>query len=282
MIQTRTLTQVVAQINSYNPNVSVSIHLNATPRDPTTNQCPSPYNRGTGPEGWAGQYSSQLTQSQSLASYLVDGVAARVPRPKRNPPVKTGNLYVQNINAPAAIIEAAFDDRPEDLQYIRYNKTDYARGIADGIVNYLQSMEAPSRPEVIVDDRSGGFQRFGPSQWWYEASVGYASHMYWTWNNQSVVDNYARWVPSLVAGNYEVYAFIPCNYATGLARYTIRYSNGSTQKAIDQNLYCSAWISLGTYAFASGTQGNVELVDANGQTGLTRQIGFDAVKFTPR
>lgn len=138
-----------------------------------------------------------------------------------------------------------------------------------------------TRSEVIIDDTAGGFTKGG--SYWQEASIGYNSHMFWTYVNGSVVDCWGEWQANLAGGNYEVYAFIPSNYATtGNARYTIYYSGGSTVRSVNQNNYYNVWVSLGTYSFGSGTSRRVRLTDATGETNYSLRVGFDAVKFTPR
>ena len=138
--------------------------------------------------------------------------------------------------------------------------------------------------ETIVDDSSGGFTRFGPASYWHEASIGYNSHMWWTKNNQYVVDNYARWQPSLGAlgaGSYNIYVYIPSNYSTTAnAIYSIRHNGVTDTKVINQSPHFNAWVLLGTYYFSAGGAEWVELIDRTGESPLTKYIGFDAVKWT--
>jgi hypothetical protein len=150
--------------------------------------------------------------------------------------------------------------------------------------NYVYATtQGGGRSEVVVDDLDGGFQRFGPSQYWWGVNIGYNGHMFWTWNETSTTSNWARWTPNLAGGNYEVYAFIPRDKATTAnARYIIHYAGGSTQRSVNQNNYYDAWVSLGTYNFSSGSQGYVDLGDATGESSGSRYVGFDAIKFVPR
>ena len=140
---------------------------------------------------------------------------------------------------------------------------------------------ADSRSEVIVDDRSSGFARGG--SYWAEASIGYNGHMYWTYINGSVVDGWGEWSASLAGGNYEVYAFIPSNYATTQsAPYQVYHNGGIASRTVNQNNYYDVWVSLGTYGFSSGSSRRVRLTDATGETNYNLRVGFDAVKFVPR
>jgi hypothetical protein len=139
--------------------------------------------------------------------------------------------------------------------------------------------------EVIVDDLSAGFARFGPSAYWWQASIGYLSHMYWTYVNGTTVSNYARWTPNLASGgsgNYAVYVFIPRNYATAQqAKYRVHHNGlDHTSAPVNQALYFDQWVSIGTYFFSATGGEYVELTDATGEAYSTlRKLGFDAVKF---
>lgn len=138
-----------------------------------------------------------------------------------------------------------------------------------------------ARSEVVTDDTSSGFTKGG--SYWQEANIGYNSHMFWTYVNGGVVNSWGEWQANLAGGNYEVYAFIPSNYATtASAKYTIYYNGSSTVRSLNQNSYYNAWVSLGTYSFTSGTARRVRLTDATGETNYNLRVGFDAIKFTPR
>jgi hypothetical protein len=106
--------------------------------------------------------------------------------------------------------------------------------------------------------------------------------------------NSARWTPSLPsAGQYRVEAFIPhhtyfqlCNtlppgYDTANASYLIQYQGGSASVTINQQAYSDQWADLGTYTFAPGAAGYVELSDLTGETKLSRYVAFSELRFTP-
>jgi len=141
-----------------------------------------------------------------------------------------------------------------------------------------------STKEVIVDDNTSGFTKYGSSAYWYQASIGYGSHMWWTYVNGTTKSNYAQWKPVLStygSGNYTVHAYIPCNYATSqAAKYRIYHQGTSHYYTINQNNLCNAWASLGTYSFSANGTEYVELSDATGEAPISgRMLGFDAVKF---
>jgi len=136
--------------------------------------------------------------------------------------------------------------------------------------------------EVIVDDTSSGFALFGPNQYWFQAWIGYGSHMWWTFVNGTSMSNFARWSPVLLgAGNYAVYAYIPSNNATSqTATYRIYHNGANNYAMVNQNNLFNVWANLGTYYFASNSTEYVELGDNTGEApGTNRKLGFDAVKF---
>ena len=137
--------------------------------------------------------------------------------------------------------------------------------------------------EVIVDDQSSGFTKYGTSSYWHEASIGYNSHMFWTYNNQWTIDNYAIWQPNLSsggAGTYAVYVYIPNNYATTTnATYTVFHNGITDTRTVNQAIYFNQWVSLGSFYFSANGNEYVQLVDKTGEAAITKMIGFDAVKW---
>jgi len=135
---------------------------------------------------------------------------------------------------------------------------------------------------VIVDDQSAGFTRYGPSTYWYQASIGYSAHMWYTYVNGSTKSNYAQWKPALPSsGTYTVSVYIPNNNATAqLAQYRIYHNGVNNYATVNQNSYYDAWVTLGSFAFSGNGTEYVELADNTGEAVSTyRKIGFDAVKF---
>lgn len=141
---------------------------------------------------------------------------------------------------------------------------------------------------VIVDDLdTSKFKRYGDEQGWHAVAGSiehyYLGHMYWTSNTRTVLDNYAVWTPTLSAGPYQVYAFVPWNNATTQqARYQIVHQGQTAVYTMNQNSYYAEWVSLGTYDFGNAPGSNyVRLEDVTGETYLSRRVGFDAVGFVP-
>jgi hypothetical protein len=137
---------------------------------------------------------------------------------------------------------------------------------------------------VIVDNNDAGFVKGGTSTSWRTANAGYNGSLLWTYNNNQPRSgyNWARWYPTLTAGRYEVFVYVPSNYAnTVQARYWIGHFDGFTLKLVDQSAYSDQWVSLGTYRFQA-TGNYVSLSDISYEPYLSRMIAFDAVKWEAR
>jgi len=113
-------------------------------------------------------------------------------------------------------------------------------------------------------------------------------------NNPSSSTNSAEWRPDVPSdGLYRVEAFIPAppptvtcsklktgTQNTSQAIYKIHHAAGTTESTVNQNAYVNSWVNIGTYQFSQGSTGFVTLSDLNGETSLTRFVGFSALKFT--
>lgn len=137
----------------------------------------------------------------------------------------------------------------------------------------------------IIDETSAGFTRGGDPAGWHTANLGYGNTMLWTRNNDTIRPNYnwARWYPNVPAGRYELFVYIPANYATtGQARYWVSHRNGFTLRLVDQNDYSNEWLSLGTYWFRGNNQDYLSLSDVTYEPRLAYYVGFDAAKWESR
>lgn len=160
-----------------------------------------------------------------------------------------------------------------------------AGGNAVAQLSWTAVTNPPPGGTVIVDNGSSGFMSGGAASSWYSANIGYNGGLIWTRNNDYVRPNYnwGRWYPNLSAGRYEVFVYIPSNYATTTqARYWVSHRDGYTLKIINQNAYSDQWVSLGTYNFVAGNSSYVSLSDVTYETYLSRMIAWDAVKWEPR
>lgn len=144
-----------------------------------------------------------------------------------------------------------------------------------------QGTTPPPSNEVIVDNTSGTFYKYGPAQYWSTGNAGYGGTVTWTYTD-TVLANSAQWKPSLLgAGYYTVYAYVPSNYATAQqAKYRVYANGGNYYFTVNQNSYSNAWVSLGRYYFSSNGTELVELRDDTGEAySLRRMIGFDAIRW---
>lgn len=143
----------------------------------------------------------------------------------------------------------------------------------------------PASGDVVVDEADAGFRRGGSATGWQAAAFGYRGRSIWTLNNQVEQPDYnwARWYPALKAGRYEVSVFVPSRNAnTTHATYWVAHADGFASRVVSQLPISDAWVSLGTYRFAGSGDEYVSLNDITGEPALSRRIGFDAVRFSPR
>jgi len=145
---------------------------------------------------------------------------------------------------------------------------------------------------LLIDEYGLFFNRNGSS--WNEissTSVGWGQHVWWTYASDSpTTDCWGKWDLSgirnyqegrFLAGDYEVFAFIPSNGANSkMAKYEIKHSGTTSYRTIDQSPHSNEWVSLGTYNFSSSGDQYVRLNDNTGENlSLHRMIGYDAIKF---
>ena len=122
-------------VNSKNPDISISIHVNA--------------GGGTGTESCYVVRKSTSAKSKKLAGILTDEVSRGLElRNRGNFPEDDGGrcargrwsqIYIHDMNPPAALIETAFIDGPlnNDVEKLRNRRDDFARAIANAALRYL-------------------------------------------------------------------------------------------------------------------------------------------------
>ena len=150
--------------------------------------------------------------------------------------------------------------------------------------DYGNTEPDPSGAGLIIDNNSPNFQWGGPLDNRFVSRGGYGPNFFWTYNTDRTPVNYGRWYPHLSdAGNYEVFVYIPGDRATTAnARYVIQHFNRRDERVIDQNQYRNKFVSLGIYYFGASGDECVTLYDNTGETAVSTQIAFDAVKFVKR
>ena len=125
---THTLYDVDEIVNKFNPTLGVSIHTNSGKGMPT------------GTEGWYTVGGDNDDESARLAGILSRQISVRLGIKNLGSKPETqnryGGLYIHWWNAPSAIIEIAYLQGDEEL--IRNRQEDFARSIAQGILEYLE------------------------------------------------------------------------------------------------------------------------------------------------
>ena len=132
------LAQAAKVMNEAGVSVVVSIHANA--------------GKGTGTEACYTVGKSTDAQSQELAQLLVDAVADKLSlgvrgifpentkdRCARTETTGWTQLYIHDMDMPAAVIETAFIDNANDAKLLRDRRQDFAQAIAEAMRVYVQS-----------------------------------------------------------------------------------------------------------------------------------------------
>jgi hypothetical protein len=139
--------------------------------------------------------------------------------------------------------------------------------------------------EAIVDNTDPGFVWGGSLSARNIAYLGVGGSLFWTYNSYTDPVNYGKWIPWLAApGYYEVFAFIPREFATSTSvRYRIIHGYGQRDdRVISQARYSDQWVSLGIYPFSAAGNEFVLVYDNTREPYGATMIAFDAVKFVPR
>lgn len=132
---------------------------------------------------------------------------------------------------------------------------------------------------TLIDDRTQGFRKLGPCQFWHEQTTGYGGYSWWTYSTGALPDTcVAEWVPILPEpGIYSVETWIPVSHSTATGIYHISTQSGWQTAYLNQNNYSGEWAELGSWSLDPGTA-IVRMGDYTGTQG--QYISFDAVSFT--
>jgi hypothetical protein len=131
----------------------------------------------------------------------------------------------------------------------------------------------------LIDDRTSGYRKLGPCQFWHEQETGYNGYSWWTYSTGALPDTcMVEWIPQLSSeGNYLVEVFIPASHAAATCVYHITTTGGVETATVNQGEYSNQWVSLGTFPLSSPSA----VVRAGDYTGAQGQyIAFDAMRFT--
>jgi hypothetical protein len=137
------------------------------------------------------------------------------------------------------------------------------------------SVQPPPTAEIVVDNGAAGTQSSGR---WSRSSAPNPFGATSLYSSGGSIDRYT-WTPVLPAsGQYEVWVWwTSASNRSRQARYRVTHATGTTRLTRDQRSGGGRWQLLGTYLFAAGTLGSVQVSDANG-----RVVSADAVRFVPR
>ena len=131
----------------------------------------------------------------------------------------------------------------------------------------------------LIDDRSLGYRKLGPSQYWHEQETGYNGYSWWTYSTAALPDTcWVEWNPDLPSEAwYNVETFIPSSHATATGIYHINTTSGWVTASINQNNYSNEWVEIGAFNLLPSSA-QVKMGDYTGTGG--QYISFDAIRFT--
>jgi hypothetical protein len=214
----------------------------------------------------------------TVESLWVQGQEARLILPSADQPLGMEHQSALIIRYPQPVPVSGY---PCDF-FVLYADEDHVRTIGETL-SFVVTPEPVGT--VVVDDTDAAFSRHGSTTGWRTALEGHDGHLTWTYNNDTTRTdyNYARWTPHLVAGRYEVFAYVPYRYTTtAAAHYWVSHRDGYTLQVVDQSTNGDRWVSLGTYWFRGTSDDSVSLSDVTYEPYLSRLIAFDAMKWEPR
>lgn len=122
-----TLSQAIADSNSGDYDLHLALHSNAAPEGSE--------GRFTGADIY---YYPSSTNGKRLAESIQSNYEKIYPDPNNVDIIPTTSLAeVRRTKAPAALIEVAYHDNPEDAQWIRDNIDNIARNLSQSVAQYL-------------------------------------------------------------------------------------------------------------------------------------------------
>jgi len=157
-----------------------------------------------------------------------------------------------------------------------YNNGNTQLGIAQ---LFSARSEVLSPAGDLTDDRTLGYRKLGPCQYWHEQTTGYEGYSWWTYSTGAPPDTcVVEWIPLLPGtGLYAVETYIPASHSTATGIYHINTQSGWQTVSLDQGGYSDEWASLGSFSLNPSTA-MVRMGDFTGTQG--QYISFDAIRFT--
>ncbi len=131
----------------------------------------------------------------------------------------------------------------------------------------------------LIDDRSLGYRKLGPCQYWHEQETGYNGYSWWTYSTGAPPDTcFVEWIPEIPSEAwYLVETYIPSAHASATGIYHINSSTGWVTASVNQGNYSDQWATVGTF-FLSPSSAMVKMGDYTGTQ--SQHISFDAIRFT--
>ncbi|MEA3267492.1 MAG: T9SS type A sorting domain-containing protein, partial [Candidatus Fermentibacteria bacterium] len=129
------------------------------------------------------------------------------------------------------------------------------------------------------DDRSLGYRKLGPCQYWHEQETGYNGYSWWTYSTGALPDTcFVEWIPDLPSEAwYLVETYVPSSHATATGIYQVNSSTGWVTATVNQGNYSDQWVEIGAF-YLTPSSAMVRMGDYTGTQG--QYISFDAVRFT--
>ncbi|MCK5842455.1 MAG: C39 family peptidase [Candidatus Sabulitectum sp.] len=139
--------------------------------------------------------------------------------------------------------------------------------------------EVLSSAGELIDDRSLGYRKLGPCQYWHEQETGYDGYSWWTYSTGALPDTcFVEWIPELPSEAwYLVETYVPSSHATATGIYHINSSTGWVTATVNQGNYSDQWATVGTF-FLSPSSAMARMGDYTGTQ--SQHISFDAIRFT--
>ena len=149
----------------------------------------------------------------------------------------------------------------------------------------LENCETIGPVGVIIDEKDGCFQAFGPAMFWRVADgIGYEGSLLWSNAFEaSMPSNWARWNFDFEQdGEFKLEVYVEPGFAMfNDVRYEVRHGGGNTVVYIDQSA-ASGWTEIGDFSFAPGGDQHLAVFD-DVPTAIPDGQSFvaDAVRLTP-
>lgn len=140
-------------------------------------------------------------------------------------------------------------------------------------------------PPVVVDEGQPAFFEQGSNWNVTQSDCAYGGQARWTTtvSREDRISHQVVWRPTLSAGTYDVYAYIPACSDGGAkaeqALYIVQHAQGNSFLRLNQAAAVGGWLPIGRFTFAAGTQGYLQLRNLGGRDGAA--IWFDAARWVP-